>query len=150
MSETPTYIKFSKKWAVFVEAVRSLWRSELENKNRPNLIYYEELSDKALDAISEAGFVNEVQNNWLKLGESERGKFVAELYLLELEGFSNGVNTLSNIETTKTREFSKSDLLKKLIFLFLSRTCCLIFQWKVAGILISILSFPRYSLNTAT
>jgi hypothetical protein len=91
MSKFP-HIEFSKTWSSLTSAIKNLWDQEIRNPDRPHLENYQDLKEFALDAVNEAGFVDTIQESFLKLKESERESLVAELYLLEITSFVNAVD----------------------------------------------------------
>lgn len=93
LSDEFPYLNFSEAWASFVGALRKLWHGETIGP-RAHLGFYMNVRDQALRASSEGGFVGTLQESWLGMRGSDRGRMNADLFLAEMTGFTQAVASL--------------------------------------------------------
>jgi hypothetical protein len=98
MSQSESHIGFSAKWRGWIEAVRRLWKSEMDHSDRAQLEHYRSLTEPALSSISETSFVAEIHERWLALKENPQSTVAAELFLGEVEVHTTAIDAAMPME----------------------------------------------------
>jgi hypothetical protein len=83
----------------------------VDHSNRSHLKHYESLTESALSAISETGFVVEVHERWLALKENPQSAVAAELFIRELEGHTAAIDSALRTEVADAPDSLGRELL---------------------------------------